>query len=97
MANHVTEASITALDPFRALASIAYTRCGRTMTQYRGIKADVDSSENDWRSMTSNRLAVIAASLQCTDEVKVVSRGTPRSRTSVTWGIWWLVSAAEKG
>ncbi len=25
-----------------------------------------------------------------------MSSGTPRSRTSVTWGIWWLASAAEK-
>ncbi len=30
------------------------------------------------------------------DAVKVVSRVTPRSRTLVTWGIWWSVSAAEK-
>ncbi len=29
--------------------------------------------------------------------VKVVSRGTPRSRTSVAWGIRWVVSAVEKG
>ncbi len=28
--------------------------------------------------------------------MKVVSRGTPRSRTSVTWGIRWSVCAAEK-
>ncbi len=35
--------------------------------------------------------------LQCIDEVKAVSRGTPRSRTTVAWGIWWLASAAEKG
>ncbi len=46
--------------------------------------------------MKSNRLAVFASSLQCTDEVKGVLKGTPRSRTSVTWGIWWLASAAEK-
>ncbi len=43
----------------------------------------------------SNRLAIFLASLQCTDEVKGMSRGTPRSWTSVTWGIWWLASAAE--
>ncbi len=41
--------------------------------------------------MKSNRLAALH------DEVKVVSRGTPRSRTSVAWGIWWLASAVEKG
>ncbi len=36
--------------------------------------------------MNSKRLAVFAASLQWADAVKVVSRGTPRSRTSVTNG-----------
>ncbi len=41
--------------------------------------------------MNSNGLAVFAASLQCTDEAKVVSRGTPRSPVSE-----WLASAAEK-
>ncbi len=46
--------------------------------------------------MNSKRLAVFAASLQWADAVKVVSRGTPRSRTSVTSGIRWSVSAAEK-
>ncbi len=45
--------------------------------------------------MNSKRLAVFAASLQWADAVKVVSRGTPRSRTSVTWGVRWSVSAAE--
>ncbi len=30
------------------------------------------------------------------DAVKVVSRGTPKSRTSVIWGIQWLVSTVEK-
>ncbi len=46
--------------------------------------------------MNSKRLAVFASSLQWADVMKVVSRGTPRSRTSVTWGIRWSVSAAEK-
>ncbi len=46
--------------------------------------------------MNSNIHAVFAASLQWADAVKVVSRGTPRSRTSVTWRIRWSVSAAEK-
>ncbi len=45
--------------------------------------------------MNSKRLAVFAASMQWSDAVKVVSRGTSRSRTSVTWGIRWSVSAAE--
>ncbi len=40
--------------------------------------------------MNSNRFAVFAASLQCTDNVKVVSRGTRRSRTSVTWGLYYI-------
>ncbi len=46
--------------------------------------------------MKRNRPAVFAASLQFADAVKVVSRGVLRSRTSVTWGIWWSVSAAQK-
>ncbi len=45
--------------------------------------------------MNSKRLAVFAASMQWADAMKVVSRGTPRSQTSVTWGIRWSVSAAE--
>ncbi len=45
--------------------------------------------------MNSKRLAVFAASLQWADAVKVMSRETPRSRTSETWGIRWSVSAAE--
>ncbi len=46
--------------------------------------------------MNSNRLAVFAASMQWADAVKVVSRGTPRCRTPVTWGIQWSVSAAKR-
>ncbi len=34
--------------------------------------------------------------MQWADVVKVVLRGTTRPRTSVTWGIRWSVSAAEK-
>ncbi len=45
--------------------------------------------------MNSKRLAVFAVSLQWADAVKVVSKGTTRFRTSVTWGIRWSVSAAE--
>ncbi len=45
--------------------------------------------------MNSKRLAVFAASLQWADAVKVMSRGTPRSQTSVTWGIRWSVSVVE--
>ncbi len=46
--------------------------------------------------MNSGRLAIFADSLQYFDKVKVVLRGTPRSRTLVTWGMWRLASAAEK-
>ncbi len=49
------------------------------MAKFSGVKADVDSSENNRRTMSSNRIAEIAASLQCTAEVKFVSRGTSRS------------------
>ncbi len=45
--------------------------------------------------MKSNRLDVFAASQQWAGAVKVVSRGTSRSRASVTKGNWWSVSAAE--
>ncbi len=40
-----------------ALASIAYSRCGRTMAQSNGINFDEDNSGN------TNRLVVLAASL----------------------------------
>ncbi len=46
--------------------------------------------------MKGNHLAVFAASLQCTDEAKVMSRDTTRSLTLVTWGILWTVSASEQ-
>ncbi len=59
------------------------------------MNAVFDSSQKDLRAMNSKRLAVFAASMQWADAVKVVSRGTPRPRTSVTWGIRWSVSAAE--
>ncbi len=60
------------------------------------MNAVFDSSQKDLWTMNSKRLAVFAASMQWADEVKVVSRGTPRSRTSVTWGSRWSVFAAEK-
>ncbi len=55
------------------------------------MQAVFDSSQKDLRTMKSKRLAVFAASRQWADAV----RGTPRSRTSVTCGIRWSVSAAE--
>ncbi len=38
-----------------------------------------DNSQKDLRTMKSNRLAVFAASLQYTDEVKVESRDNPQA------------------
>ncbi len=66
------------------------------MAQYSEINAVLDSSLKDLRTMKSNHLAVFVASLQCTDEVKVLSRGTPRFRTLVFWGTWRSASASEK-
>ncbi len=43
-----------------AIASMAYSRCGRNMTQYSGANADLASCENREQSP-----AVSAASLQC--------------------------------
>ncbi len=43
------------------------------MTQYSGIKVAFENSEKDRRTMNSNRFAVCAASLQCTDDEKVAS------------------------
>ncbi len=59
------------------------------------MNAVFDSSQKDLRPKNSKRLAVFTASMQWADAVKVVSRGTPRSLTSVTWGIRWPLSAAE--
>ncbi len=66
------------------MASIAYSRCGRTMAQYSGIKTAFDSSEKDRRTKNRNHLAVFAASLQYTDEVNVVPRGTLRFQANAT-------------
>ncbi len=68
---------------------------GRTMVQYSGVNAAFDNSVKDRQIVKNTRLAAFTASLQCTDEVKVVSRGTSRSQTSTKCGIWWLASAAE--
>ncbi len=58
-----------------ALASIAYSRWGRTMVQYSGINAGSDNSKKGRRTVKRNRLTLFAVFLQCTDEVKVVWRG----------------------
>ncbi len=47
--------------------------------------------------MNSNRLVAFAASLQWADAVEVMSRGTPRSRTSVTWRFRWSEKDGERG
>ncbi len=69
---------ISALSVGHWVGSIAYSRCGCTMAQYSGEKAALGSSEDDVHTMKSNFLAAFAASMQCSDEVKVVSRGAPR-------------------
>ncbi len=48
------------------------------------MKADAGTSENDLRTMKVSHFAVFTVSLQCTDGVRGVSRGTPRPPTSVT-------------
>ncbi len=60
------------------------------------MNAVFDTSQKDLRTKNRKRLVVFAASMQRADAVKVASRGPPRSRTSVTWGIRWSVSAVEK-
>ncbi len=62
------------------------------MAQYSGMNSALNKSVN----VKSNRLSGFVVSLQCTDEVKVVPGGTPRSLTSVTCGIRWLTPIAEK-
>ncbi len=52
------------------LAFIVYSIDGRTMTDYSGINAVLDSSPKDLRIMESNYLAVFTASPQSTEEVK---------------------------
>ncbi len=57
------------------------------MEQHSGVNIVLDCLENKRLTMNSIRLTVIAASHQCTDEVNVVSRGTPRALTQLTVGI----------
>ncbi len=63
------------------------------MAQYNAIKTALDSSENEQRTINSKLM--FAASLQCTDEVTAVSRGTSRPRTLLTIGIERLTFAVE--
>ncbi len=67
------------------------------MAHDSGINAVMNSSNKDLWTMKNNLLATIAASLQCTDEVKVVSRGTARSWTYVTWSVSAAVIGGETG
>ncbi len=61
------------------------------MTQHSRLKAAFDSSEKD-----GNRLAVFAASLQCTDEVKDLPSGTPWSWYFVTKNIYIFKRAEDR-
>ncbi len=67
------------------LASNAYSGCGHTIAQYSGMNAAFDKSQKDQRIMNSNRHAVFAASLQCTDEVKAASMRKARPLMLVHW------------
>ncbi len=67
-------------------ASIAYSWCGLPIAQNIGISAAFDEPEKDRWTLKSNRLAVFADSVQYTDKVNVVSRGTPRSQALVICG-----------
>ncbi len=55
-----------------------------------------DKSVKVWRAMKISGKAIYAASMQYTDEVEVVSRGSPRSLESATWGNRLLASGAGK-
>ncbi len=63
---------------------------------YSGINAAFDDLQKDGQTMNIIRFAVFAAFMQCPGDVKVVTRGIPTSRQSVTWWIGWLASAAEE-
>ncbi len=68
------------------MASIAYSRCGCILAQYDEIKVAFASSVNDLQTMNSKRLAVFAASLQCTGEVNVLSKVAPSFLPLATGG-----------
>ncbi len=56
---------------FGELTSIAYSRCAKTMAQCSRIKCDVDSSENNQRTMNNNHSAAFD---NCMDKVKVMGQ-----------------------
>ncbi len=51
-----------------------------------GVACTFSRILTDNQAMSSNPLAVFVTSLPCTDEIKVVSWGTPRSLTQLTGG-----------
>ncbi len=63
---------------FSEFTSIAYSRRGRTMALNRGVMALSESLENGWRAIISIRLALFAASLQCTEDMNAVPMGILR-------------------
>ncbi len=54
---------------------------------WNSTESALDSSENEQRTINSNRLAVFSVSRQCIYEVNVLSRGTPMSLTWLTVGV----------
>ncbi len=64
------------------------------MAPYSEINTAFDESQSDRRTMNSNHHAVFVASLQCTDEEKVVPRGNPRPPTQLDVGIKLEVNTA---
>ncbi len=59
---------------FGELAFIAYSRFGHTKMQNNRIQSALDDLENERLIKNSNHAAFVA-SLQCADELKIVSRG----------------------
>ncbi len=57
------------------------------MEEYSGVKTALGSLENERRAIKSNHLAVFATSLQCTDEVNLMSGGNQRPLTQLTVGM----------
>ncbi len=57
----------------------------------------VDIFGSERRTIPNNHLVTFAVSLRCTDEVSVVSMGTPRSLTQITASIKLPVIAKYRG
>ncbi len=69
---------------------MSITNAKHAMAQYSEINSVLDRSQKDLRTMKSNHLDVFTVSVQCTEEVKVVSRGILRYGISVTRKMWRL-------